>query len=891
MLLVTYYFLKPARDSLFLVKLGPGQLPVVFILIALIVAPITSLYSRAGKSLRLNRLITVTTVILISNLFILRWLVQLGDSWVYYTFYIWVSIYGILSTSQFWLFANAVYNAAQAKRLFVLLTLGGILGAFTGGELTGFVVRRFGVSTENLLFFCVGFLVLCLFLANSIWRLLQKSGEQLQASPRRRLGKADGIRPVLGTIHRSRHLMYIVGIITMTMIVASFVDYQFKTVTVEAFPEKAELTSFFGKFYGRLSLASLFFHIIFSYTLLRVLGVGGVILFLPLGLLAGSAVMLIYPGLLAGIFMRGVDGSLKHSIDKTGRELLFMPVPLEVKKRTKIFIDVVVDRGARGIAGGLLLLSLALNIPMRGISLIVIVFLAAWIIIAVLSKREYLNAFRTALAKREIDPNELRTTINEVSTIAALKTALKIGRERQVDYALDMLNTAKGVKLADDVKPLLSHTNSNIRLKAVQILQKQGDSVYIDEIEELLKDPDPDVRLASMRYMCEKSGDDTHSLMQGFLESSDPQIMSTAVRCIAEHGTPEHKRQVNTVLEKIHTRESTIGEDNRIQLTKALGALSSEEYRPHLMDLMRDQSPAVVHEAIKSAGRTRDRDFIPGLLKKLAHNNFRVDARNALAEYGSHVLGTLNDYLEDDSVDLVIRKNIPGVLRKIPTQESVDLLTANLTTGHPTLKFMTVKALNKLRARYDTLRFDSKKINSVLIRETVSYYEVLSSAALQKKRKPSTAGKLLGRALEEKLDRHLELIFRLLGLRYPSKDIFNAYLGVTGGTIMLRANAVEYLDNVLSKELKKYIMPILDLDSPNAGIQSIQRFLSVRIETMEDALIFLIKGHDPWLRSCALFLLTEGNVRGLDGLVRETLNDPDPVVRETAVLVLEKQAV
>ncbi|HDY89516.1 MAG TPA: hypothetical protein ENH82_15565 [bacterium] len=48
LLLVTYYFLKPARDSLFLVKLGSSQLPFVFILIAVIVAPIASIYSRAG---------------------------------------------------------------------------------------------------------------------------------------------------------------------------------------------------------------------------------------------------------------------------------------------------------------------------------------------------------------------------------------------------------------------------------------------------------------------------------------------------------------------------------------------------------------------------------------------------------------------------------------------------------------------------------------------------------------------------------------------------------------------------------------------------------------------------------------------------------------------------
>ena len=162
LLLVTYYFLKPARDSLFLVELGSDQLPFVFILIAIIVAPLISLYSKAGQSIKLNKLINITTIILIINLFILRWLVQLGGSWVYYIFYIWVSIYGILSTSQFWLFANAVYNPAQAKRLFVLLTLGGIVGAFTGGEVTSLVVTNLGVATENLLFFCVGYLTVCM---------------------------------------------------------------------------------------------------------------------------------------------------------------------------------------------------------------------------------------------------------------------------------------------------------------------------------------------------------------------------------------------------------------------------------------------------------------------------------------------------------------------------------------------------------------------------------------------------------------------------------------------------------------------------------------------------------------------------------------------------------
>ena len=290
LILVTYYFLKPARDTLFLTQLGSNQLPVVFILIAVIVAPIASLYSRAGQSMKLNRLITITTVILIISLFVLRLLIQLGDSWVFYTFYIWVSIYGILTTSQYWLFANVIYSPTQAKRLFVLLTLGGILGAFTGGEITSLMVTKFSVTTENLLFICSGFLAVCALLSNVIWKLALKEAEDTSIASTRIKRQPYGMRDTFTTISRSRHLMIIVGVISLSMIITSFVDYQFKTVTVDHFREKVKneiseisldnpgltgeeladmeisksksyMSSFFGQFYGRLSLVSLFLQI------------------------------------------------------------------------------------------------------------------------------------------------------------------------------------------------------------------------------------------------------------------------------------------------------------------------------------------------------------------------------------------------------------------------------------------------------------------------------------------------------------------------------------------------------------------------------------------------------------------------------------------------------
>ena len=75
LILVTYYLLKPARDSLFLVKVSPLELPLVFIIIALVTVPVITLYSKLGRTLKLHKLINLTTLIIILNLLLLRWLI------------------------------------------------------------------------------------------------------------------------------------------------------------------------------------------------------------------------------------------------------------------------------------------------------------------------------------------------------------------------------------------------------------------------------------------------------------------------------------------------------------------------------------------------------------------------------------------------------------------------------------------------------------------------------------------------------------------------------------------------------------------------------------------------------------------------------------------------
>ncbi len=400
LILLTYFFLKPARDSLFLAGPGPNNLPVVFVLIALVALPVTLLYGRLARILDLGRLIKATSAVLIGCLLLLRWLLALEIWWIYYAFYVWVGIYGILTTSQFWLFANSVLDSTRAKRIFGVVNLGGILGAIIGGETASFLVGVMEVSTRDLLLFCAGFLALSTVLLNRAGGLGRTAGPTAATAAPLQEPVRSSLRKVRSMLRDHRHLAGIGGLLSLTMLVATLVDFQFKTLAVQAYPDQQTLVAFLGKFYGRLSMVSLLLQTFLTYRLIRFWGVAGAILLLPLGLFLTSLGMLAVPSLWGAILLRGIDGSLRTSVDKTGRELLFLPVPLEVKKRAKVFIDLFVDRWSRGLAGGLLLvLTSFLHYSVSWISGVVMVLAGLWVLLALVVRRKSVTAFRGGWSK------------------------------------------------------------------------------------------------------------------------------------------------------------------------------------------------------------------------------------------------------------------------------------------------------------------------------------------------------------------------------------------------------------------------------------------------------------------------------------------------------------
>ena len=118
--------------------------------------------------------------------------------------------------------------------------------------------------------------------------------------------------------------------------------------------------------------------------------------------------------------------------------------------------------------------------------------------------------------------------------------------------------------------------------------------------------------------------------------------------------------------------------------------------------------------------------------------------------------------------------------------------------------------------------------------------------------------------------------------------MFSAYKGIVSDQSDFRANAVEFLDNVLDRYLRRYILPIVEELHQGEALESIREEFGLEKTTQKKTLEDLLLGDDSWLRICALYVISALDDKGCTPLVARLKDDLDPIVRETAVFALKQ---
>ncbi len=903
---------KPVCNSLFLTKFGAARLPYVFVLVALFAAAGSSVYFRLLKKVRLNRFIIRTFQVLLISLFVFWVLLYFNylEGWPLYLFYIWVAGFALVATSQFWLLANLIFNAREAKRLFGFIGAGAIAGGIFGGYLTKFLAPIMG--SENLILVCMGCLLPCIPITKTVWKDVREDSED----PLEQEQIESMLSNPLRTIRNSRHLTFLASLVGISVVVAKLVEYQFGAIASVNVPNDDELTALYGFWFSNVNIASLIIQLFVTRRVVNMLGVGVSILILPVGILFGSFSVMLMPSLNTAILLKMIDGSLKQSINKAGIELLALPIAAKIKNQAKAFIDVFVDSFATGISGILLIvLTLALHYSVREVSVIAVVLLGIWIYLANGVRHEYIKSFREKIVSPAPAATPMIDTANE-SILGGLIEVLQGDNEKEILRVLRMVKEMPSKRLIPCLKRLIHHRSTAIRFEVLRNIYYYKEEDFTQEMEQLIYDKNLEVKTEAFHYLFQQAADNRIELIQTYLEHEDYSIRAAALLCAARESRNNKKLrnafQIKEVVSETINRLGEIANAEQLKFTrinciKVIGAANIPELYPYLHIFLNDRSQEVLQTAIISAGQSRNKEFLPVLIGYLGNKSLAKYAHEALISFGPEVIiDMLSYYLENPQQEQNIRLRIPKVISSIGAQKSVNILMLNLDHPDLALRFQIIKALNGLRSRFPILKFDEHLVVAQILDEAKSFIHTLAilntqlngdqilpahDDLTQNGKSVHEAQQLFVKALESRLDNNFERIFRLLGLKYSADDIYTAYQGLRSSNPDARVNALEFLDNVLEKKIKKRIVPLIERTLAHSLTERVLNQFGVKIPSEFEGMLAVLNGEDNWLKAYALYAIGQAQNTKFVPHICGLINHQDAMVKKFAGYALTKMGI
>lgn len=888
---------RTVRDAMFLTDRSKDDLPLMYILNSIAVAVLSWGYSRIADRLRRDRLNAAVALGWAAVMTAFFFAASANARATAPVLYVAVEAMGALVVIQFWTFAQDVFNAREAKRLFGLIGAGGQVANVVYGFLASSVSRRFGA--ESLLFLCAVNLVSCGALSWYIGKRFPATTPatvraRARAAPGRLQARQSGGLRALAT----PHLVTIAAIAVLSALAVNLVDYQFKAAAELNFADnKRELGAFFGRFYGICGAIALAIQMGLTGRVLERFGVLASLLPLPIGLMFGSVGAYLSPSGWAASLAKGSDSIFRYTLNDASMQLLYVPVPAHQRGRAKALIDGILKPFA-GIAAGVLLVVLGQKKtvgPTLGgahadpvTTALIILLVVGWIVLLLRGREEYVRSLLDTLQRRRLDLQSAPINADQ-ATSDALAKVLHGTDALAILHALELLPHVRGRDFGPLVAELLDHRVSSVRAAATDHFAEAADKRYAPKIRERLADRDPWCVASAIGAVCAIEKERALTTVRPFLTDPRPALRAAAVVGLVRHAG------INGILEAAEELKRQLNAKSSVERELAasiLGALGIPTFYDSLVGFLDDPSLNVRRAAMVAAGRLKSPELVPHLVRKLGRTESAREASLALAAFGPGVEEPLALALSGTDFTLETRRAIPAVLGRIGTKDAADRLQTALDSSDAPLRAAAARALARLmRRRPDVVvRRDvvTKAVTSELahaeglvdVQRGLELPMVDRSAPMQTARGEG-ARLLLALALIEERDRAIARAIIMLELLYPNAGLDVVADNLRSDSASRRANAVEVLDNTVREELKKRLLPLLEdrLSRPSPGHRAPEAWLAQ-----------LVTGPHPWIAACAAQLALERNLPGVAPALEKGLESPVAFVRESCAHALSRLA-
>ncbi len=781
--------LETARDALFLSKMPPSRLTVMYMALAAITLVTSTQLARLSRRFGARNGLVASLVFGAWATTLIRF--QSQSSWRVTALYLFTGVLAGMLVAQFWLVVGRMFTVSEGRRVFGPIAAGGVLGAAFGSSLAVGLLMVMSVDGLLLVAAC-GFVIAAMLLT----LVPQESREPVEVVP---VGQSLSVRQRATAGERAyvgRMAMF-VALATATALVA---DYLFKSTAAEVVP-KERLGAFFAQSYAVLNVLALVVQLFFASRLLSRIGVVGAVMFLPLLMvLAGSGAAAVGVGLASVLLVRGVDGSFRHSIHRVATELLYLPLPSRLRDGAHVLIETVIARVAQAASAALIFALVTVGWATPRVLVFVILALAlAWFVTAALVRSPYLDLFRDALSRGTLDQVSPDVDL-DMASVERVIEALSSRDPVRVIAALQLLDQKARARLVPAL--ILFHESDVVLRAALPILARSGGSgAWVPLAERLLTHESEPVRIEALRALAVVGRKD---VIEQALTDESPIMRTHAVYQLVsrEEGSPMARPLVRAIVDR--DAATTTVEVERSTLLTAIAEGNDPRWADVILAMFErsplEDLPAEVVRAMANLGDVR---FLPLFVRRLGVREGRARVREAMVRVGAPAVAALNEALWDPETDRHVRLHIPRTISRFKTAETAEILLRVLEEskdGH--LRYKALRGLGRL-ASHDGVRVDRMRVLARLKHNLLEHFRMLGLSFSLRGRllkqpvlDPDAAAslELLLDLVDSKGAQALERAFRLLQIAHPRERIDRTYQALSSPDRRVRASAVEFLD-------------------------------------------------------------------------------------------------
>ena len=843
-------FLNNYAETAFLKRYGVEYMPIVNMINAVVtffvMGAITGLVTRLPGARLLSRLFVFCGL----SVAVIRVAVPFGIELIYPLLFMLKSQYEVLLGLLFWNLANDLFNTRQSKRLFPLITAGGVIGQILGSFATPMVARWLYV--DNLL---TVYSVTALAGAWAVHAMGQRYPTLLfqQSEPGTEKQRTSLIKEfkTIFPLLRSSVLMKILVVLTfMPNVVIPIMNYQFNFAVNEQFATESGLIEFFGYFRGVLNIISLVI-LLFVGKLYDRFGLPVALMFHPFNYLMVFAVFLVRFDAVGAIYARMSSNIIRTTINVPATAVVTGLFPESYRAMVRPFLRGTVVRIGLFLGSGLILLSDRLFHP-RYLSLVAMPFVLAWLVAPFVLKRRYAGILLDLIADDKMDLRTLNT--DELQ---------QVFKDREVQRRL--------------VERFWRESGEN-RLWIGQLLKSIGLKDLDEHILAMLDQDQPDrVRIGLVHLLSDQAGPAAVDTFKKLVHTAAPELIVAMI----DSGQQMSKEMLAPFFEAVY--QSSLPFDVKAKAVGVLHQIEPDTYAPQVQRWLAESSGEMLSAGIIAAGTSQDAcytDPLKGLLLSHASNEkmllLILDSLRQVPVQGLNPLivmrlwdpdprmrrAVLELYQIEDEASL---KNVIPLLgdekEDIASLAYTKIKGAGYQSSLRLVKSLSLPSRKVREALFNLL--SEMAIKDLDVYRFVQFqarmcYQLIDQAHGVRKLPENAVQHLLAVHLDERVWFALQTTLRVLAVQDRSGRMQKISRGIFSSDTRQRANSLEAMDDILDKSLKRVLMPLFeDMDTEARIAAGKKRFPTDFSPVRSTSLIETLLGSRNWVTLVLTLALTQ----------------------------------